>query len=308
MATNMTKELVVVGGGVAGCTAAIYAKRYNLDLVLLEKAAPGGQTATASHIENYPGFPEGISGIELAERVHQQAQNLQVDFLLGVAQGAQREDDRWLLSTSKGPILTTTLIVATGASPRHLKIPGERELFGMGVSYCATCDGTFYRNKTVAVIGGGNTAVDEAVYLSDLCEKVYLVHRRKELRAESFLQERAFARPNLEFVWDSVPTQVLGTGEVSGLRVQNKNTLEERDIPLDGVFVAIGHEPQTEWLAGVVALENGFIVTDCNMATSAPGIFAAGDIRNTPLRQITTAVGDASIAAYSAWQYVLRTR
>jgi len=234
----MTKELVVVGGGVAGCTAAIYAKRYNLDLVLLEKAAPGGQTATASHIENYPGFPEGISGIELAERVHQQAQNLQVDFLLGVAQGAQREDDRWLLSTSKGPILTTTLIVATGASPRHLKIPGERELFGMGVSYCATCDGTFYRNKTVAVIGGGNTAVDEAVYLSDLCKKVYLVHRRKELRAESFLQERAFARPNLEFVWDSVPTQVLGTGEVSGLRVQNKNTLEERDIPLDGVFVA----------------------------------------------------------------------
>lgn len=308
MATNMTKELVVVGGGVAGCTAAIYAKRYNLDLVLLEKAAPGGQTATASHIENYPGFPEGISGIELAERVHQQAQNLQVNFLLGVAQGAQREDDRWLLSTSKGPILTTTLIVATGASPRHLKIPGERELFGMGVSYCATCDGTFYRNKTVAVIGGGNTAVDEAVYLSDLCEKVYLVHRRKELRAESFLQERAFARPNLEFVWDSVPTQVLGTGEVSGLRVQNKNTLEERDIPLDGVFVAIGHEPQTDWLAGVVALENGFIVTDCNMATSAPGIFAAGDIRNTPLRQITTAVGDASIAAYSAWQYVLRTR
>lgn len=308
MATNMTKELVVVGGGVAGCTAAIYAKRYNLDLVLLEKAAPGGQTATASHIENYPGFPEGISGIELAERVHQQAQNLQVDFLLGVAQGAQREGDRWLLSTSKGPIVTTALIVATGASPRHLKIPGERELFGMGVSYCATCDGTFYRNKTVAVIGGGNTAVDEAVYLSDLCEKVYLVHRRKELRAESFLQERAFARPNLEFVWDSVPTQVLGTGEVSGLRVQNKNTLEERDIPLDGVFVAIGHEPQTEWLAGVVALENGFIVTDCNMATSAPGIFAAGDIRNTPLRQITTAVGDASIAAYSAWQYVLRTR
>lgn len=308
MATNMTKELVVVGGGVAGCTAAIYAKRYNLDLVLLEKAAPGGQTATASHIENYPGFPEGISGIELAERVHQQAQNLQVDFLLGVAQGAQREGDHWLLSTSKGPILTTALIVATGASPRHLKIPGERELFGMGVSYCATCDGTFYRNKTVAVIGGGNTAVDEAVYLSDLCEKVYLVHRRKELRAESFLQERAFARPNLEFVWDSVPTQVLGTGEVSGLRVQNKNTLEERDIPLDGVFVAIGHEPQTEWLAGVVALENGFIVTDCNMATSAPGIFAAGDIRNTPLRQITTAVGDASIAAYSAWQYVLRTR
>lgn len=308
MATNMTKELVVVGGGVAGCTAAIYAKRYNLDLVLLEKAAPGGQTATASHIENYPGFPEGISGIELAERVHQQAQNLQVDFLLGVAQGAQREGDHWLLSTSKGPILTTALIVATGASPRHLKIPGERELFGMGVSYCATCDGTFYRNKTVAVIGGGNTAVDEAVYLSDLCEKVYLVHRRKELRAESFLQERAFARPNLEFVWDSVPTQVLGTGEVSGLRVQNKNTLEERDIPLDGVFVAIGHEPQTDWLAGVVALENGFIVTDCNMATSAPGIFAAGDIRNTPLRQITTAVGDASIAAYSAWQYVLRTR
>ena len=308
MATNMTKELVVVGGGVAGCTAAIYAKRYNLDLVLLEKAAPGGQTATASHIENYPGFPEGITGFELAERVRQQAENVGVDFLSGTAESLMTAGDRWTLRTSEGDIATLAVIVATGASPRHLKVPGERDLFGQGVSYCATCDGMFYRGQTVAVVGGGNSAVDEAIYLSDICEKVYLVHRRDELRAEAHLQERAFSKPNIEMVWDSVIAQIIGPGEVTAIRVQNKKTQQEHEIPLAGVFVAIGHEPQTGWLEGVVELEEGFVIADCHMATNAPGIFACGDIRNTPLRQITTAVGDASIAAHSAWAYVQEHR
>lgn len=308
MSDAIDKELIVVGGGVAGCTAALYAKRYNLDLVLLEKDAPGGQTATASHIENYPGFPEGISGLELAERVHKQAELVGVQFILGEARGVAPEGERWRLDTSKGDMLATALIVATGASPRRLKIPGERDLFGRGVSYCATCDGMFYRGQTVAVVGGGNTAVDEAIYLSDICEKVYLVHRRNELRAEAYLQERAFARPNIEFVWDALPVEILGPEEVTAIRVRNKLTAAERELPVTGVFIAIGHEPQTDWLAGVVELEDGFIITDAHMATGAPGIFAAGDIRNTPLRQITTAVGDASIAAYSAWQYVMRRR
>lgn len=300
----MTKELVVVGGGVAGCTAAMYAKRYNLDLVLLEKTAPGGQTATASHIENYPGFPEGITGLELAERVRQQAVNVGVECLMAAAEGVTPQDGQWLLHTSKGDILTRAIIVATGASPRRLKIPGERDLFGKGVSYCATCDGMFYRGQVVAVIGGGNTAVDEAIYLSDICQRVHLVHRRDQLRAEAYLQERAFARPNIVFEWNSVPVEIVGPDEVTALRVRDVKTDQEREIALSGVFVAIGHEPQTEWLQGVVELNDGFIVTDRNMATSAPGIFAAGDIRDTPLRQITTAVGDATIASYAAWQYV----
>ena len=302
------RELVVVGGGVAGCTAAMYAKRYNLDLVLLEKGAPGGQTATAAQIENYPGFPDGIGGMELADRVHQQAENVGVEFMLGTAEAVEREGDDWVLKTSKGEMTTKTVIVATGATPRRLKVPGERDLFGQGVSYCATCDGMFYRGQIVATVGGGNTAVDEAVYLSDICEQVYLIHRRDELRAEPYLRDRAFARPNIEFVWDSVVTEVLGDGEVTGVRVQNKKTGQEREIPVDGVFVAVGHEPQTEWLGDVVELDHGFIVTDATMVTSAPGVFAAGDIRDTPLRQIVTAVGDAAIAAQSAWQYVMNSR
>jgi len=304
----MERELVVVGGGVAGCTAALYSKRYNLNVVLLEKAAPGGQTATASHIENYPGFPDGISGFELAERVHQQAANVGAEFLIGEVTQLEPEGQAWRLNTSKGDIITQSVIIATGASPRRLKVPGEKALFGQGVSYCATCDGMFYRGQTVAVVGGGNTAVDEAIYLADICEKVYLIHRRDELRAESYLQTRAFSRKNLEIVWDSVVAEIVGPEQVTGVRVHNKKSGEDREIALSGVFVAIGHEPQTEWLGGVVELEDGFVVTDCHMATNAPGVFACGDIRNTPLRQVTTAVGDASIAAYSAWQWVMKRR
>jgi thioredoxin reductase (NADPH) len=307
---TLSKELVVVGGGVAGCTAAMYAKRYNLDLILLEKLAPGGQAATASHIENYPGFPDGISGLELAERVHQQATNVGVEFVIGAAESLERDGDAWIIHSPSGDVRTLAVIIATGASPRRLKIPGERELFGAGVSYCATCDGMLYRNQDVAVVGGGNTAVDEAIYLADICRQVYLIHRRDELRAESYLQERAFARPNLEIVWDSVPAEVLGNAGagVTGVRVRNVKTEETRDLPLTGLFVAIGHEPQTAWVQSVVQTQDGFIPTDAHMATNAEGIFAAGDIRDTPLRQITTAVGDASIAAYSTWQYVMRRR
>ncbi len=308
MAATMDKELIVVGGGVAGCTAAMYAKRYNLDVILLEKAAPGGQTASASEIENYPGFPDGISGFELAERVHQQAEKTGVEFVQGNADRLERDDSHWVVKTSVGDIRTVAVIAATGASPRRLKVPGEMDLYGKGVSYCATCDGMFYRGKTVAVIGGGNTAVDEAVYLSDICEKVYLVHRRDRLRAEDTLQQRAFKRPNIDFIWDSVVSEVVGPDFVTGLRIKNVKTEELRNLAVDGVFVAIGHDPQTGWLEGVVELNQGYVIADLTMATSAPGIFVAGDTRDTPLRQITTAVGDAAIAAFSAYQYVLNFR
>ncbi len=297
-------QLIVVGGGVAGCTAAMYGQRYGLDVVLLEKAAPGGQTATASLVENYPGFPGGISGFELAQRVHQQAQEAGITFLTDLAKALLPQGPCWTLQGEVDSYCAQAVILTLGAAPRRLGVPGEARLLGHGVSFCATCDGFFYRGKRVAVVGGGNSAVDEALYLTDIAEQVYLIHRRHELRAEAYLQERAFARANLEIVWDTVVEEVVGQAELEKVRVRNVRTEQVSDLEVDGLFVAIGHAPQTAWLEGTLDLEDGFIVTDHLMHTSQAGIFAAGDVRNTPLRQITTAVGDASLAAYSAYQHI----
>ena len=297
-------QLIVVGGGVAGCTAAMYGQRYGLDVVLLEKAAPGGQTATASLVENYPGFPGGISGLELAMRVHQQAQEAGITFVTDSVKALVPHGPCWMLQGEANSYCAQAVILALGAAPRRLGVPGERELLGHGVSFCATCDGFFYRGKRVAVIGGGNSAVDEALYLANIAEQVYLLHRRHELRAEAYLQERAFARANLEIVWDTVVEEIVGKVELEKLRVSNLLTKQVSDLVVDGVFVAVGHAPQTAWLEGTLELEDGFIVTDHLMRTSQAGVFAAGDVRNTPLRQITTAVGDATLAAYSAYQHI----
>jgi thioredoxin reductase (NADPH) len=206
-------------------------------------------------------------------------------------------------------MIADSIVLAVGASPRRLKIPGERDLFGRGVSYCATCDGFFYKEKTVAVIGGGNSAVEEALYLSDIAEKVYVVHRRDELRAERILAERAFKVDNIQFLWDTIPTEILGDDSgVTGVALHNKKTEEDSEVEIDGLFIAIGHEPNTEFLGDLIELDHGFIVTDDRMRTSQPGIFAAGDVRDTPLRQVTTAVGDAAIAADSAYRYVSERR
>lgn len=302
-------ELVIIGGGAAGLTAGIYAMRYGLELVMLTVGAPGGQTATATTIENFPGFPEGITGAELIMRLTQQAENFGVTFQNAEVKEIQPEGERWRLICDNCEMLATAIILGVGASPRRLKIPGERDLFGRGVSYCATCDGFFYKSKTVAVIGGGNSAVEEALYLSDIAEKVYVIHRRDELRAERILAERAFKVDNLEFVWDTIPTEVLGDESgVTGLALHNNKTEEDSELEIDGLFVAIGYEPNTEFLGDLVELDHGFIVTDSRMRTSQPGIFAAGDVRNTPLRQVTTAVGDAAIAADSAYRYVSERR
>ena len=297
-------QLLVVGGGVAGCTAALYARRYGLEVALLEKGAPGGQTATASLVENYPGFPGGISGVELAERVHRQAQEAGVPFLTDAIIALEPHGPAWLLRGEAGDYRAWAVILALGAASRRLEVPGEARLLGRGVSFCATCDGFFYRGKRVAVVGGGNSAVDEALYLAEIAAHVYLIHRRHQLRAEAYLQERAFARPNLEILWDTVVEEVLGEGEVEALWLTNVRTGEHRRLELDGLFVAVGHQPQTAWLADLLPLEDGFLVTDALMRTSRPGLFAAGDVRDTPLRQITTAVGDAALAAYSAHQYL----
>ncbi|MGD9496966.1 MAG: thioredoxin-disulfide reductase [Armatimonadota bacterium] len=301
-------ELVIIGGGAAGLTASIYATRYGLDLVLLSVGAPGGQTALATTIENFPGFPEGITGAELIMRLTQQAQNFGVTFENAEVKRISREDERWRLHCDERDYLTIAVILAVGASPRRLKVPGERDLFGKGVSYCATCDGFFYRGQRVAVIGGGNTAIEEALYLSDIAQKVYVIHRRDELRADKVLAERAFAKANIEFVWNTVPTQIRGSNAVTALDLHNNRTQEDTELAVEGVFVAIGYEPNTGFVADLLELEDGFIVTDCQMRTSQPGIFAAGDVRNTPLRQVVTAVGDAAIAASSAYRYVADRR
>jgi len=302
-------ESVIVGGGAAGLTSAMYAARYGLDQVLLTVGAPGGQTATATTIENFPGFPEGISGAELIMRLTEQAQNFGVQFENAeVKQIVREEDGRWRLVCDDVDYLTTAVILCVGASPRRLKIPGERDLFGKGVSYCATCDGFFYRGLTVAVVGGGNTAVEEAVYLAEITQKVHVIHRRDELRAERFLAERAFANEKIEFIWDTVPVAILGEDVVTGVALRNVKSEAESQIAVDGVFVAIGYEPNTAFVAELLELSEGFIVADCRMRTNQPGIFAAGDVRDTPLRQVTTAVGDAAIAADSAYRYVSERR
>jgi len=302
-------ELVIVGGGAAGLTAGIYAVRYGLDVVLLSVGGPGGQTAMATVIENFPGFPEGISGAELIMRLTEQAQRFGLSFENAEVKRIIREEDgRWRLQCEEDDYLAIAVILAVGASPRRLKIPGEQELFGRGVSYCATCDGFFYRGRAVAVIGGGNTAIEEALYLADIAEKVYVVHRRDELRADKIVAERAFANDKIEFIWDTVPTRILGDDAVTGIALHNKKTDEDFELAVDGVFVAIGHEPNTAFVADLLELQDGFIVTDEQMRTSQPGIFAAGDVRNTPLRQVTTAVGDAAIAAYSAYRYISEHR
>jgi len=283
----------------------MYAVRYGLDVVLLEMLAPGGQTATATTIENYPGFPEGIEGPELAQRVHQQAVNVGVEFVTAEAKAIQpAENDRWLFQTTKGDMDTVAVIIGTCAQPRSLMVPGEKKLRGHGVSYCATCDGFFYRGQTVAVVGGGNAAVEEALYLADIVEKLYLIRSRDELRADKYLQERISERDNVEIMWNSVVSAIEGQDAVQTVALKNTQTAATSSIDVDGIFISIGHVPKTEWLGDLLSLKDGFIITDELMRASRPGIFACGDIRNTPLRQIATAVGDAAIAAFSAHNYV----
>jgi len=306
--SEAVRDCVIVGGGVAGCTAAIYAKRYSLDVVVLDTLGGGGGSATAmaSLVENYPGFPGGITGVELAERVHQQAADLGVEFRIATAEHIETAaDGLWRVIAGDQNLLTRTVILTMGAFPRSLRVPGEVELRGLGVSYCATCDGFFYRGKTVAVVGGGNAAVDEAVYLANLAGQVYLIHRRNELRAESYMQDKILGHDKVEIIWDTVVKRVLGDRGVTGLELEHVKTQELSELAVDGVFVAIGHIAKTEWLQGLLEMEDGFIRTDELMRTNQPGLFAAGDIRVTPLRQISTAVGDATMAAYSAYQYVV---
>ncbi|MCM2283565.1 MAG: thioredoxin-disulfide reductase [Desulfobacula sp.] len=297
-------DLVIIGAGPAGLTAGIYAARARMNVLLLEKAAPGGQILITDWIENYPGFPEGISGYDLSEKMKIQAESLGLKIESAEVHSLNLSGQAKEIVLKDRTLTTKSLIIASGASPKKLGI-GEEKFFGKGVSFCATCDGPFFKGKTVVAVGGGDTAVQESIFLTKFAKKVYLVHRRNELRAAKILQERALKNEKIEFVWDSVVTGVEGFFGLEGVKVKNLKTEEETTISANGCFIWVGILPNTFFLNDAVKTDEfGFITADAKMQTSVPGVFAAGDVRDTPLRQIATAVGDAAIAAISAEHYI----
>ena len=299
------EDLIIIGGGPAGLTAGLYAARSRLKTLLLEKLSPGGQVLLTDMVENYPGFTDPISGFELMDRMRRQAEGFGLTIESQEVLRLNLSPKKKEVVTDKGLLECKSLILTTGAMPRKLAIEGEERLTGKGVSYCATCDGPFYRDREVAVIGGGDTAVEEAMYLTRFASKVYLVHRRNALRATKLLQERAFAQKKLSFVWDSIPQRILGETGVEGIELKNAKSGELSQLRLDGVFVFIGYDPNNDLVKGLLKLDSyGFIVTDNDLTTSIPGVFAAGDIRSKLLRQISTAVGEGATAAFAAERYL----
>jgi len=286
-------------------TAGLYAARARLNVVLLERLAPGGQVLNTDWVENYPGFPDGISGFELVERMKTQAENFDLPIHLEEVMGLEFSAEKKTVITDKGQREAKALIIATGATPKKLGIEGEALLTGKGVSYCATCDGPFYKDQDVVVIGGGDTALEEAIFLTRFASTIHVAHRRDELRAVKLLQDRAMAQEKIKFIWDTIPLKILGENGVEGIELKNVKTGEISRKEAQGVFIFIGTEPNADLINGMVKQdENGFVITDDKMETSVPGVFAAGDIRAKPWRQISTAVGEGATASFYAEKYV----
>lgn len=297
--------VIILGGGPAGLTAAVYTCRSRLKTLLVERGLAGGQINLADRVENFPGFPQGINGMELGELMHQQATRFGLETVTAEVTAVEAGDEAIGVRTSGGDYRCSALIVALGADHQKLGVPGEAELLGRGVSYCANCDGAFFQGKEVAVVGGGNSAISDALFLTRMVDKVYVVHRRRQLRAEAILQEQALASPKMDFVWDSVVERVEGDGVVSGLRLRRVDTGETSLLPVSGVFVAVGSVPSTEALKGVVELTpQGHIVTNDMLETSRPGIFACGEARHHSVRQAIASAGDGCTAAVAAIRYL----
>ena len=299
------EELIIVGGGPAGLTAGLYASRARLKTILLERLAPGGQVLTTDIVENYPGFPGGISGFELIDRMRRQAEDFGLEIRNQEVLKLDLSHGKKIVTTEKENLETKALILTSGATPKKLSVEGEGSFTGKGVSYCATCDGPFYRDMDVVVVGGGDTALEEAVFLTRFARKIYLIHRRDELRATKLLQERAMAQQKITFIWDSVVLKITGDTGVKRVNLKNVKTGEESQLAVEGVFIFIGYSPNNQLANGVLDLDNeGFVKTDINMETSIRGVFAAGDIRSKLLRQVSTAVGEGATAAVAAEKYL----
>lgn len=306
---SLIYDVIIVGGGPAGLTAGLYASRARLKTLLIEKLTMGGQAIITDVIENYPGFPEGVPGAELGGRIKKQAEKFGLEFALDEVKkvGQQKEEDFSGFELVVGDKIyrSMSIILAVGASPRKLGVPGEAEFTGRGVSYCATCDGAFFKDKEIMVVGGGDTAVEEALFLTRFGRKVTLVHRRDRLRATKILQERILRNPKADFLWNSQVIEISGGKVVQGVKVKDVKTQEVREVSTDGVFIFAGLVPNTKFVGGLVKLdEKGYIVTDNEMRTSQGGIFAAGDCRSKALRQVVTACGDGATAAFSVQHYV----
>jgi len=302
--SNIDYDLVIIGAGPAGLTAGMYAARARMNVLLLEKTVPGGQILVTDWIENYPGFPEGISGFDLAEKMKIQAESMGLKIETAEVHSLNLSKELKQIVLKDRSITAKSLIIASGASPKSLDI-GEKKFMGKGVSFCATCDAPFFKDKIVVAIGGGDTAVQEAIFLTKFAKKVYLIHRRDELRAAKILQERAFENKKLEIIWDSVATGIDGFFGVEKIMIKNVKTNEEKILKADGCFIWVGILPNTSFLNDAVKTDEfGFILADTKMQTSVPGVYAVGDVRDTPLRQISTAVGDAAIAALSAEHFI----
>ena len=302
---ELTFDTVILGGGPAGLSAAIYAGRGNIKTAVVDLTMFGGQPSNYLEIENYPGFPIS-GGYDLMEKFEEHADKFGIEkFPCQEIISVDLTSKTKTIESTDTVFKTKTVIIATGAQPMKLNIPGEKEFIGRGVSYCAVCDGAFYREKTVCVVGGGNSAVEEACYLTKFADKVYVIHRRDKLRADKIVQERAFKNPKVEFVWDTVPVEIKGSGNVETFVVKNVKTEQIFEIKTDGVFPYIGFTPNAELFDGQLnQTPQGFIETDVNMQTSVEGVYAAGDVRNTPLRQVITAAADGAVAACAAVKYL----
>jgi thioredoxin reductase (NADPH) len=294
-------EVIIIGGGPAGLTAGLYTSRARLNSLLIEKGLIGGQIVNAERVENYPSFPEGISGFELGELMHKQATKYGLKTLLAEVSGIELQEEQKVVKTTEGNFITRVVIIAGGDKWQKLGTPGEEEFTGKGVSYCAVCDAAFFRELPVSVIGGGDSAITEALYLAKFASKVTLIHRRDQLRATRILQEKAFAEPKIEFLWNNIVKEIEGKDTVKRLKLHQVKTGEESTLDISGVFISVGRSPNTDYLKDILPLgDTGHIITNSRMETQIAGIYAAGDIRHDSTHQVITAAGDGATAAIYA--------
>lgn len=297
-------DLVVVGGGPAGMTAAQYGARANLKTLVVEELAPGGLVLLISEMENYPGFPEPVNGYDFSEKMRQQTENFGATFKVATAKSLRKEGNVFTLETSEGPVTSWTVVISTGSKHKHLGIPGEEDFSGRGVSYCATCDGPFFRQKKMLVVGGGDAACDEASYLSNLTDKVVMIHRRDRFRAQKVLADRVLRNQNIDVRLSHVLEEIKGDGKVNKVVLKKTDTGETYEEEMDAVFVFIGAIPQTSLVPDLTTDDGGYLVTDQRMESAVPGLFVVGDVRATPFRQVVVAAGEGAVAAHVAAQHI----